>query len=151
MASHDQTRKAASGESSEAVSVASRLLDWYDAHHRDLPWRVPPKALAGGARPDPYRVWLSEVMLQQTTVEAVKAYFRAFLEKWPDVGALAAAPAEDVMKAWAGLGYYSRARNLKACADLVAQRGGRFPGTEAGLRELPGIGAYTAAAISAIA
>ncbi|TGV27907.1 A/G-specific adenine glycosylase [Mesorhizobium sp. M4B.F.Ca.ET.143.01.1.1] len=151
MASHDQTRKAASGESSEAVSVASRLLDWYDAHHRDLPWRVAPKALAEGAKPDPYRVWLSEVMLQQTTVEAVKAYFRAFLEKWPDVRALAAAPAEDVMKAWAGLGYYSRARNLKACADLVAQRGGRFPDTEAGLRELPGIGAYTAAAISAIA
>jgi len=151
MAPHDQTRKAASGESSEAASVASRLLAWYDAHHRDLPWRVPPRALAGGARPDPYRVWLSEVMLQQTTVEAVKAYFRAFLEKWPDVGALAAAPVEDVMKAWAGLGYYSRARNLKACADLVAGRGGRFPDTEAGLRELPGIGAYTAAAIAAIA
>jgi A/G-specific adenine glycosylase len=94
---------------------------------------------------------MSEVMLQQTTVEAVKAYFRAFVEKWPTVDALAAAPAEDVMKAWAGLGYYSRARNLKACADLVAQRGGRFPDTEAGLRELPGIGAYTAAAIAAIA
>lgn len=153
MAPHDQTRKAASGESSEALSggVASRLLAWYDAHHRDLPWRVAPGALAGGARPDPYRIWLSEVMLQQTTVEAVKAYFRAFLEKWPDVGTLAAAPVEDVMKAWAGLGYYSRARNLKACADLVAGRGGRFPDTEAGLRELPGIGAYTAAAIAAIA
>ena len=151
MAPHDQTRKAASGESSEAASVASRLLAWYDAHHRDLPWRVPPGALAGGARPDPYRVWLSEVMLQQTTVEAVKAYFRVFLEKWPDVEALAAAPVEDVMKAWAGLGYYSRARNLKACADLVAGRGGRFPDTEAGLKELPGIGAYTAAAIAAIA
>ena len=168
MAPHDQTRKAASRESGKAASadsskaasgdggraapgIAPRLLAWYDAHHRDLPWRVPPKALAGGARPDPYRVWLSEVMLQQTTVEAVKAYFRVFLEKWPDVGALAAAPAEDVMKAWAGLGYYSRARNLKACADLVARLGGRFPGTEAGLRELPGIGTYTASAIAAIA
>jgi len=90
-------------------------------------------------------------MLQQTTVEAVKAYFRTFVEKWPTVEALAAAAAEDVMKAWAGLGYYSRARNLKACADLVARRGGEFPNTEAGLKELPGIGAYTSAAIAAIA
>jgi len=141
----DQTRKAVSGD------IASRLLGWYDIHHRELPWRITPTAFARGARPDPYRVWLSEVMLQQTTVEAVKSYFRAFLEKWPDVEALAAAPTDDVMKAWAGLGYYSRARNLKACADLVALRGGRFPDTEAGLRELPGIGAYTAAAIAAIA
>jgi A/G-specific adenine glycosylase len=148
MALHDQTRKTASGDSGE---IASRLLDWYDAHHRDLPWRIAPRALAGGARPDPYRVWLSEVMLQQTTVEAVKAYFRAFVQKWPDVEALAAAPTEDVMKAWAGLGYYSRARNLKACADLVARQGGGFPDTETRLRELPGIGAYTAAAIAAIA
>src|SRR6185369_9400267 len=116
-----------------------------------LPWRVSPREHARGVRPDPYRIWLSEVMLQQTTVEAVKSYFRAFVEKWPDVGGLAAAPTEDVMKAWAGLGYYSRARNLKACADLVARLGGRFPGTEAGLRELPGIGTYTAAAIAAIA
>ena len=145
MALHDQTRKAASGES------ASRLLAWYDLHHRELPWRITPSDHARGARPDPYRIWLSEVMLQQTTVEAVKAYFRAFVEKWPDVNALAGAQTEDVMKAWAGLGYYSRARNLKACADLVALRGGRFPETEAGLRELPGIGAYTAAAIAAIA
>jgi A/G-specific adenine glycosylase len=156
MALHDQSRKAASGGSGKAASgnsgeIAPRLLGWYDAHHRDLPWRIPPRALAGGARPDPYRVWLSEVMLQQTTVEAVKNYFSAFLEKWPDVEALAAAQTEDVMKAWAGLGYYSRARNLKACADLVAQQGGRFPDTEASLRELPGIGAYTAAAIAAIA
>ena len=133
------------------VEIASRLLGWYDAHHRELPWRIPPRALASGATPDPYRVWLSEVMLQQTTVEAVKAYFRAFVEKWPDVNALAGAQTEDVMKAWAGLGYYSRARNLKACADLVAQQGGSFPNTEAALRELPGIGAYTAAAIAAIA
>ena len=120
-------------------------------HHRELPWRITPREHARGVRPDPYRIWLSEVMLQQTTVEAVKSYFRVFVEKWPDVEALAAAPTEDVMKAWAGLGYYSRARNLKACADLVAERGGRFPDTEAGLRELPGIGAYTSAAITAIA
>lgn len=133
------------------VGIATRLLGWYDLHHRELPWRVPPRELARGVRPDPYRVWLSEVMLQQTTVEAVKSYFRAFVEKWPTVGALAAAGTEDVMKAWAGLGYYSRARNLKACADLVAARGGAFPETEDGLRCLPGIGAYTAAAIAAIA
>ncbi len=160
MALHEQTRKAASGDSSKAASgdtggagsdIASRLLAWYDMHHRELPWRITPRAAAGGAKPDPYRIWLSEVMLQQTTVEAVKSYFRAFVEKWSDVGALAAAPIEDVMKAWAGLGYYSRARNLKACADLVAQSGGRFPDNETGLRELPGIGAYTAAAIAAIA
>lgn len=148
MALHDQTRKAVSGDN---VEIASRLLAWYDAHHRDLPWRVSPRALASGARPDPYLVWLSEVMLQQTTVEAVKSYFRAFVQKWPTVQALAAAPTEDVMKAWAGLGYYSRARNLKACADLVARQGGRFPDSESGLKELPGIGAYTAAAIAAIA
>lgn len=148
MALHDQTRKAVPGDNGE---IAFRLLGWYDAHHRELPWRVPPSALAGGAQPDPYLVWLSEVMLQQTTVEAVKSYFRAFVQKWPTVEALAAAPTEDVMKAWAGLGYYSRARNLKACADLVARQGGRFPDSESGLRELPGIGAYTAAAIAAIA
>ncbi|CAN7425759.1 A/G-specific adenine glycosylase [Mesorhizobium amorphae] len=149
----EDSSKAASGDTSKAGSggIAPRLLAWYDAHHRDLPWRIAPRALASGTKPDPYRVWLSEVMLQQTTVEAVKAYFRAFVEKWPDVEALAAAPTEDVMKAWAGLGYYSRARNLKACADLVARRGGSFPDSEAGLRELPGIGAYTAAAIAAIA
>jgi A/G-specific adenine glycosylase len=132
--------------------IAGRLLAWYDAHHRELPWRVTPSAHAAGARPDPYHVWLSEIMLQQTTVEAVKPYFRKFLEKWPAVGDLAAAQVDDVMKAWAGLGYYSRARNLKKCADfVVAELGGSFPGDEDGLRELPGIGAYTAAAIAAIA
>jgi A/G-specific adenine glycosylase len=131
--------------------VAARLLAWYDAHHRDLPWRVPPAELKRGVRPDPYHVWLSEIMLQQTTVEAVKPYFRDFLDKWPDVEALAAAPAEDVMRGWAGLGYYSRARNLKACANLVATLPDGFPDTEDGLRALPGIGAYTAAAIAAIA
>lgn len=133
-------------------TLAARLLAWYDRHHRDLPWRVAPAALARGQRPDPYRVWLSEVMLQQTTVEAVKAYYSAFLERWPRVQDLAAAEPDDVMKAWAGLGYYSRARNLKACADHVATaHGGRFPDTVEGLHALPGIGTYTAAAIAAIA
>ncbi len=148
MASTHQPRKAEDGR----TGIAGRLLDWYDRHHRDLPWRVTPPAYAAGIRPDPYRVWLSEIMLQQTTVEAVKPYFRKFLEKWPRVTDLAAADPADVMKAWAGLGYYSRARNLKKCADLVAAaHGGRFPDSEAGLLELPGIGAYTAAAIAAIA
>lgn len=136
----------------ERDGIATRLLGWYDRHHRDLPWRVAPAALTAGERPDPYRVWLSEIMLQQTTVEAVKPYFRAFAAAWPTVQALAAADTEDVMKAWAGLGYYSRARNLKACAERVASRpGGRFPDEEAGLLSLPGVGAYTAAAIAAIA
>ncbi|MFD2056889.1 A/G-specific adenine glycosylase [Mesorhizobium calcicola] len=147
MAPAEQTRKTIPQDS----DIASRLLGWYDVHHRELPWRITPREHARGIRPDPYRIWLSEVMLQQTTVEAVKSYFRVFVEKWPDVEALAAAPTEDVMKAWAGLGYYSRARNLKACADLVAERGGRFPDTETALRELPGVGAYTSAAIMAIA
>ena len=132
--------------------IAVRLLDWYDEHHRDLPWRISPAMHKAGVKPDPYRIWLSEIMLQQTTVEAVKPFFRKFVEKWPDVSALAAAETEDVMKAWAGLGYYSRARNLKKCAETVAARAdGRFPDSEAGLRDLPGIGAYTAAAIAAIA
>ena len=148
MASLTSTRKPADRP---VTGIADRLLAWYDAHHSDLPWRVPPRELASGVRPDPYRVWLSEVMLQQTTVEAVKAYFQAFLERWPTVQALGAASTDDVMKAWAGLGYYSRARNLKACADRIAARGGVFPDTEDGLRALPGIGAYTAAAIAAIA
>ncbi len=100
-------------------------------------------------RPDPYRVWLSEVMLQQTTVAAVKPYFETFLARWPAVGSLAAAPRDDVMKAWAGLGYYARARNLQACAEVVVRdHGGRFPHTAAGLKALPGIGDYTAAAIA---
>src|SRR5690606_36367361 len=108
--------------------VAAKLLAWYDAHHRKLPWRISPRAAAAGQRPDPYRIWLSEVMLQQTTVEAVKAYFARFIEQWPTVAALAAADVDDVMKAWAGLGYYSRARNIKKCADLVAaEPADRFP------------------------
>ncbi len=131
------------------VDPARTLLAWYDAHARALPWRTPPGA---GTRPDPYRVWLSEVMLQQTTVAAVGPYFAKFTTRWPTVGALAAADEADLMAAWAGLGYYARARNLIACARAVARdHGGRFPDTEEGLRALPGIGAYTAAAIAAIA
>ena len=132
--------------------ASAALLPWYDAHARDLPWRIAPQALAKGARPDPYRIWLSEVMLQQTTVAAVRAYFHDFTTRWPDVDALAAADDATVMGAWAGLGYYARARNLLKCARVVAQEhGGRFPSDEAGLLTLPGIGPYTAAAIAAIA
>jgi A/G-specific adenine glycosylase len=139
-------------EKVQEANVASRLLAWYDTHHRDLPWRIPPRDIARGVRPDPYRVWLSEVMLQQTTVEAVKSYFSKFTARWPTVADLAAAETDDVMRQWAGLGYYSRARNLKKCADAVAALPeGRFPDTEDGLRELPGIGAYTAAAVASIA
>ncbi len=128
-------------------AAAKRLLAWYDRHARDLPWRAKP-----GQRPDPYRVWLSEIMLQQTTVAAVGSYYSAFTARWPDVAALAAAPQEEVLAAWAGLGYYARARNLHACARAVAaEHGGRFPETEAELRRLPGIGPYTGAAIAAIA
>lgn len=141
----------ASAESGGKASLAERLLDWYDRHHRELPWRVSPSDRLAGTRPDPYHVWLSEIMLQQTTVEAVKPYFQRFRERWPRVADLAQADSEDVMKAWAGLGYYSRARNLKACADHIAAHGGVFPDTEAGLLRLPGIGPYTAAAIAAIA
>jgi A/G-specific adenine glycosylase len=131
---------------------APALLGWYDRHHRSLPWRVNPDDRQHGVVPDPYRIWLSEIMLQQTTVAAVKAYFEKFVRLWPDVVALAKAETDDVMKAWAGLGYYSRARNLKKCAEIVAfEQDGRFPEDEAGLKALPGIGDYTAAAIAAIA
>ncbi len=123
------------------------LLAWYDRHRRELPWRAPP-----GVTADPYRVWLSEIMLQQTTVKAVAPYYGRFLARWPDITALAAAPLDDVLKAWAGLGYYVRARNLHACARAVVERhGGAFPARETELRALPGIGVYTAAAIAAIA
>ncbi len=124
-------------------NLRKSLLTWYDGNGRDLPWRV------RGGRAEPYRVWLSEVMLQQTTVAAVGPYFAKFLERWPDVAALAVAPRDDVLEAWAGLGYYSRARNLHAAAQILAREG--FPRDETGWRALPGVGAYTAAAIAAIA
>ena len=127
-------------------SLRRRLLDWYDAMGRDLPWRTK------GAPGDPYRVWLSEIMLQQTTVGTVIPYFQNFVRRWPALPALAAADLDDVLIAWQGLGYYARARNLHRCAQvLCAEHGGRFPEDEAGLRSLPGIGPYTAAAIAAIA
>ncbi len=135
------------GGKTDAIAVA--LLAWYDGAARRLPWRAPP----GSQAPvDPYRVWLSEIMLQQTTVAAVGPYFAAFTARWPDVAALAAADDAAVMAAWAGLGYYARARNLLACARIVTTDcGGQFPADEAGLRRLPGIGDYTAAAIASIA
>ena len=130
-----------------ADTITDKLLGWYDQQARVLPWRSPP----GTPPPEPYRVWLPEVMLQQTTVAAVGPYFAKFLARWPTVTDLAAAEDAEVMAAWAGLGYYARARNLLACARAVAARGGEFPRTEAELRELPGLGAYTAAAVAAIA
>ncbi|HEY4162908.1 MAG TPA: A/G-specific adenine glycosylase [Dongiaceae bacterium] len=127
--------------------MVPKLLAWYDRHRRVLPWRARP-----GETADPYRVWLSEIMLQQTTVAAVGPYFAKFLERWPTVEGLAAAPLDDVLTAWAGLGYYARARNLHKCAKVVAEKhGGEFPADEAMLLELPGVGGYTAAAIAAIA
>jgi A/G-specific adenine glycosylase len=145
-------RKKAQGARPElrAVSTAPNpdvLLAWYDRHRRILPWRA-----RKGERSEPYRVWLSEIMLQQTTVKAVAPYYARFLSRWPTVDALAAAKLEDVLREWAGLGYYARARNLHACARAVAeQHGGIFPADEAGLLTLPGVGPYTAAAIVAIA
>jgi A/G-specific adenine glycosylase len=132
--------------------LTADLLAWYARHARVLPWRVGPSERRHGVRPDPYRVWLSEIMLQQTTVKAVAPYFQRFLIRWPNVQALAAAKDAEVMAAWAGLGYYARARNLIACARAVARLpGARFPESAAELARLPGIGAYTAAAIAAIA
>lgn len=133
-------------------NVSSALLDWYDRHARAMPWRVSPTDRAAGVQPDPYRVWLSEVMLQQTTVAAVRDYFTRFTTIWPNVQALASAPDDQVMGEWAGLGYYARARNLLKCARVVTRDfGGRFPDRFETLLQLPGIGPYTAAAISAIA
>ena len=130
-----------------APPLGKILLDWWDRERRELPWRARP-----GRRADPYAVWLSEIMLQQTTVATVTGYYARFLARWPKVENLAAAPLDDVLAQWAGLGYYARARNLHACATVVASRhGGSFPRGVAALRELPGVGAYTAAAIAAIA
>ena len=128
-------------------SIADKLLDWYDRHRRTLPWRAAP-----GERPDPYRVWLSEVMLQQTTVATVRPRFEAWVARWPDAASLAAADEAEVMAAWAGLGYYARARNLVRAARAIAtDHGGALPDTEEALRALPGLGDYTAAAVAAIA
>lgn len=131
----------------QTSASAADLLAWYDRHRRELPWRA-----RAGERAEPYRVWLSEIMLQQTTVQTVKGYFERFLMRFPNVETLAAAPVEAVMQTWAGLGYYSRARNLHACAQAVVEKhGGRFPADEDALLALPGIGAYTAGAVAAIA
>ena len=141
------TRKPKQTRAEVGVGRPALLLDWYDRHRRRLPWRPP-----AGERADPYRVWLSEIMLQQTGVKTVGPYFLKFLARWPDVDALGTASLDDVLRMWAGLGYYSRARNLHACAVAVRRdHGGVFPDTEEGLRTLPGIGPYTAAAIAAIA
>jgi A/G-specific adenine glycosylase len=138
---------AESPSSVEPLILRRALLRWYDRHRRVLPWRAPP-----GQRAEPYPVWLSEIMLQQTTVATVGPYFERFVLRWPDVGALARAPLDDVLHGWQGLGYYARARNLHRCAGVVSSDfDGQFPDTEAGLRALPGIGPYTAAAIAAIA
>ena len=144
LAVRTQRRKRASHR---VEARSADLLAWYDRHRRVLPWRA-----AAGERPDPYRVWLSEIMLQQTTIKAVVPYFARFTARWPNVHALAAASLDDVLKLWAGLGYYARARNLHACAKTVVERhGGCFPQSEAALAALPGVGPYTAAAIAAIA
>ncbi|MXY32886.1 MAG: A/G-specific adenine glycosylase [Boseongicola sp. SB0664_bin_43] len=130
---------------------AATLLAWYDAHARDLPWRVGPSERKAGKVPDPYHVWLSEIMLQQTTVAAVRSCFLRFVERWPDLRSLAAAEDSHVMAEWAGLGYYARARNLLKCARTIVQDlDGRFPETHEDLLRLPGVGPYTAAAVSAI-
>ena len=135
-----------------AAPEAADLLAWYDRHARVLPWRLEPRRAQRGERPDPYRVWLSEIMLQQTTVKAVGPYYARFVTRWPTVDRLAAASLDDVLRAWAGLGYYARARNMHACANEVVRRHcGIFPSGMDALRALPGIGEYTAAAIAAIA
>jgi A/G-specific adenine glycosylase len=140
-------KRAPQAQGAFGVARPALLLDWYDRHRRRLPWRPLP-----GERADPYKVWLSEIMLQQTGVKTVGPYFEKFVARWPDVDALAGASLDDVLRMWAGLGYYSRARNLHACAVAVRRdHGGAFPDSEEGLRSLPGIGPYTAAAIAAIA
>ena len=134
----------------ELSPLPGLLLDWYDAHARDLPWRMGPEARRAGKRPDPYHVWLCEIMMQQTTIPHGTPYFLKFIGRWPSIEDLAAAKDEEVMAAWAGLGYYARARNLLKCAREVTARGS-FPETEAELRKLPGIGPYTAGAMAALA
>jgi A/G-specific adenine glycosylase len=144
---HDQSDPGENSTGTEGAWTVNAMLAWYDRARRDLPWRAPP-----GGRTDPYRVWLSEIMLQQTTIKAVAPYYTEFLRRWPRVEVLAAAGLDEVLSAWAGLGYYARARNLHACAQVVAsEHAGVFPDTEAELLKLPGIGPYTAAAIAAIA
>ncbi len=136
----------------QEIAASDALLAWYDRHARVMPWRVGPKQRAAGVLPDPYRVWLSEVMLQQTTVASARDYFVRFTTRWPTIADLAAAPDQDVMGEWAGLGYYARARNLLACARAVMRdHGGVMPETVEGLLSLPGVGPYTAAAVAAIA
>ncbi|MEM5516822.1 A/G-specific adenine glycosylase [Henriciella sp. AS95] len=142
--------KPASAESTRFDGLSESLLDWYTAHARQLPWRIGPAERASGVAADPYRVWLAEIMLQQTTVPHAARYFEDFTRRWPTVSDLANAADADVMAAWAGLGYYARARNLLKCAREVVERGG-WPTTEPELRELPGIGAYTAGAVAALA
>src|SRR3978361_502762 len=147
MVSSATSQKRKSRESAQPAGRPALLLAWYDRHRRRLPWRPLP-----GVAADPYRVWLSEIMVQQTGVKTVGPYFEKFLARWPDVEAMGRASLDDVLRMWAGLGYYSRARNLYACAVAVLRdHGGVFPGTEEGVRTLPGIGPYTAAAIAAIA
>ena len=136
----------------DKAAIRARLLRWYDRHARVLPWRVGPAERKAGVRPDPYVVWLSEIMLQQTTVATVAPRFARFLERWPNVDAMARASVEDVLEEWAGLGYYARARNLHKCAVVIAQGfAGAFPASVEELRALPGVGAYTSAAVAAIA
>ena len=138
--------------SKERAQFAVAILGWYECHARKMPWRVTPHDHAAGVRAEPYHVWLSEVMLQQTQVATVHEYFIKFLSNWPTVQEMADAELEDILKAWAGLGYYSRARNLKKCADIIASEfGGKFPHNSEALKKLPGIGDYTAAAIASIA
>jgi A/G-specific adenine glycosylase len=147
VAAKEPGRQRARAAAPDSFPEPAALLAWFDRHRRVLPWRA-----RSGERPDPYRVWLSEIMLQQTTVRAVVPFYVRFLQRWGDIRALAAAPLEDILKAWAGLGYYARARNLHACVRAVVERhGAEFPTSEAALRALPGIGDYTAAAIAAIA
>lgn len=139
-------------DSSDSTPLSSELLAWYDHNARKMPWRVGPDARKAGQRPDPYHVWLSEIMLQQTTVATVRDYFERFVRRWPTVENLASAQDAEVMGEWAGLGYYARARNLLKCARVVvAEHGGAFPADHAALLKLPGIGPYTAAALSSIA